>query len=92
MNDNQSARYFRVEDQLRYHWGADEELMSIIITRDKSPELSELVTRRIKSASPGAIRPLWNKYWKQKPPPTTPKKQWQRMNLEPTPQRPSKNT
>ena len=41
---------FRVEDQLRYHWGADEEIMSIMNKRDKSPETSELV-----------MRPHWNK-------------------------------
>ena len=61
MNDKQNAQYFRVEGQLRYHWGADEEIMSIINKRDKLPETSELVTRRIKLARPGVMRPHWNK-------------------------------
>ena len=52
MNNDQNARYFRVEGQLRYHWGADQEIMAIINRRDKSPETSELVTRRIELAKP----------------------------------------
>ena len=61
MNDNQIARFFRVEGQLCYHWGADEEIMPIINKRDKSPENSELVTRGIELARPGVMRPHWNK-------------------------------
>ena len=61
MNNEQNARYFPVEGQLRYHWGADQEIMAIINRRDKSPETSELVTRQIELAKPGAIGPHWNK-------------------------------
>ena len=35
--------------------------MTIINKRDKSPETSELVTRRIELAKPGVMRPHWNK-------------------------------
>ena len=35
--------------------------MTIINKRDKSPEISELVTRGIELAKPGAMRPHWNK-------------------------------
>ena len=61
MDNDQNARYFRVDGQLRYHWGADQEIMTIINKRDKSPETSELVTRRKELAKPGAMRPHWNK-------------------------------
>ena len=61
MDNDQNARYFRVDGQLRYHWGADQEIMTIINKRDKSPETLALVTRRIELAKPGAIRLLWNK-------------------------------
>ena len=54
MNNNKNLRYFRVEGQLRYH-------LAIINRRDKSPETSELVTRRIELAIPVAMRPHWNK-------------------------------
>ena len=47
LNNEQNERYFRVEWQLRYHLGADQEIMAIINRRDNSPETSELVTRRI---------------------------------------------
>ena len=59
--NDQNACYFRVEGQLRYHWGADQEIMPIINRRDKSPESSEWVTRRTELAKPGATRPHWNK-------------------------------
>ena len=61
MDNDQNARYFRVDGQLRYHWGADQEIMTIINKRDKSPETSELVARRKELAKPGAMRPHWNK-------------------------------
>ena len=32
-NDNQNARFFRTDGQLRYHWGADDHIMTIINTR-----------------------------------------------------------
>ena len=61
MDNDQNARYFRVDGQLRYHWGADQEIMTIVNKRDNSPETSELVTRRIELVKPGAMRPHWNK-------------------------------
>ena len=61
MINDQIARYFCVEGQLRYYWGADQENMAIINRNDKSPETSKLVTRRIELAKPGAMRPHWNK-------------------------------
>ena len=125
--------------------------MTIINKRDKSPETSELVARRIELAKPGAMRPhgiktwaeeftypddwrktkeersnrsisnsrekrenhtfapvisetLATKYHKEQDktkkhtetpnqsPQTTPKKRWQHMNPEPTPQYRYKNT
>ena len=61
LDNNQNARYFSVDGQLRYLWGADQEIMTIINERDKTPETSELVARRIELAKPGAMRPHWNK-------------------------------
>ena len=46
MDNDQNARYFRADGQLRYHWGADQEIMTVINKRDKSPETSALVTRK----------------------------------------------
>ena len=40
MDNDQNARSFRVDGQLRYLWGADHETMTIINKRDKSPETS----------------------------------------------------
>ena len=42
MENDQNARYVRVDGQLRYHWGADKEIMTIINKRDKSPEVRNL--------------------------------------------------
>ena len=61
MDNDQNARYFRLDGQLRYHWGADQEFMTIMNKRDKSPETSELVARRSELAKPGATRSHWNK-------------------------------
>ena len=61
LDNDQNARYFRVVGQIRYHWGADQGIMTIINKREKSPETSELVTKRIEMAKPGAMRPHWNK-------------------------------
>ena len=60
-DNEQNARYFCVEGQLRYHWGADQERMGIINRRDKSAETFKLVTKRIEVAKPGAMRPHWTK-------------------------------
>ena len=57
INDNQNARYFRTDGQLRYRWGAADQIMTIINMREKSPETAELVRRRIELAKLGAIRP-----------------------------------
>ena len=56
-----NARLFRIEGQLRYHWGADDEIMTILNRRDKAPKTRELVRRRTELARPGAMRPQWNK-------------------------------
>ena len=49
--NNQNDRFFRVEGQLTYNWGADNEIMSFINTREKSSEPTELVSRRIDQTS-----------------------------------------
>ena len=59
-NDN-NAHFFRIDGQLRYHWGADDEILTIINRREKPPETTELVRKRIELARPGAMRPQWNK-------------------------------
>ena len=61
MDNNNDARQFRNDLQIRYHWGIDDEIMAIINNRDKSPETTELVRRRTELARPGAMRPQWNK-------------------------------
>ena len=60
-NNDNKARFVRIKGQLGYHWGADDEIMTIINRREKSPETTELVRRRIELAKPGALRPQWNK-------------------------------
>ena len=60
-NNDNNARVFRIDGQLRYHLGANDEMMTIINRREKSPETAELVRRRIELARPGAKRPHWNK-------------------------------
>ena len=62
MNNNENnTRFFRTDGQLRHHWGADDDIMTIINRRDKSPETAELVRKRIQLARPGVMRPHWNK-------------------------------
>ena len=62
MNNNENnTRFFRTDGQLRHHWGADDDIMAIINARDKSPETTELVRRRIQLARPGVMRPHFNK-------------------------------
>ena len=60
-NNDNNARFFHIDGQLRYHWGADDEFMNIINKREKSPETTELVRRRIELVRPGAMRPQWNR-------------------------------
>ena len=55
-DENKNARHFRIDRQVRYHWGADDDIMAIIDSREKSPETTELVRRRIELARPGAMR------------------------------------
>ena len=57
INEKQNARFYRPDGQLRYQWSADDEIMTIIDKREKSPESSGLVRRRIELARPGAMRP-----------------------------------
>ena len=61
INENQKARFFRPDKQLRYHWGADDQIMAIINKREKSPESTGLMRRRIELARPGALRPQSNR-------------------------------
>ena len=56
-----NKRFFRTDEQLRHHWGADDDIMAIINARDKSPETTELVRRRVQLARPGVMRPHFNK-------------------------------
>ena len=58
-DENQNARQFRNDRQIRYHWGAD--IMAIINSREKSPGTTELVRRRTEVTRPGAMRPQWNR-------------------------------
>ena len=60
-NENQNARQFLNDRQVRYHWRADDDIMAIIINRENSPETTELVRRRIELARHGAVRSQWNK-------------------------------
>ena len=60
-NNDNNARFFLTDGQLRYHWGADDEIMNIINKREKSPETTKLVRRRTELARAGAMRPQWNK-------------------------------
>ena len=59
-NNNNDARQFRNDRQIRYHWGADDDNMAIFNNRDNSPETTELVRRRTELVRPGAMRPQWN--------------------------------
>ena len=38
-NNDNNARSFRIDGQLHHHWGADDEFMTIINRREKSPKL-----------------------------------------------------
>ena len=60
-NESQNERPPRNDRQIRYHWGADVDIMAIINSREKSPETTELVRRRIELARRGAMRPQWNR-------------------------------
>ena len=55
-NSRQTPDRFALNDKLKYHWGADNEIMKIINRRDNSPETQELVERRIELTRPGHMR------------------------------------
>ena len=54
-NNRQNTDKFNRDSQLKYHWGADDEIMGIINRRDNSPETKELIERRIELTIPGDI-------------------------------------
>ena len=60
-NNRQNTDKFNRDSQLKYHWGADDEIMRIINRRDNSPETKELVERRIELTRPGHMRHQWHK-------------------------------
>ena len=60
-NNRQIPDRFVLNDKLKYHWGADDEIMKIINRRDNSPETQELVERRIELTRPGHMRHHWHK-------------------------------
>ena len=65
MYNNNNNRHildrFAVNDKLKYHWGADDEIMKIINGRNNSPETQELVERRTEPTKPGHMRHHWHK-------------------------------
>ena len=60
-NNRQIPDRLALNDKLKYHWGADDEIMKIINRRDNSPETKELVERRIALTRPGLMRHHWHK-------------------------------
>ena len=60
-NNRQNPDKFNRDNQLKYHWGADDEIMKIINRRDNSPETKELVESRIDLTKPGHMRYQWYK-------------------------------
>ena len=68
-NNRQIPDRFALNDKLKYHWGADDEIMKIINRRDNSPETKELVERRITLTSPGHMRHHWQKKLERNTPP-----------------------
>ena len=60
-NNRQIPDQFALNDKLKYHWGADDEIMKIINRRDNSPETQELVERRIELTRSGHMRHHWHK-------------------------------
>ena len=60
-NENQNARFFPTDGQLRYHWCADDQIMTTINIRERCPETTELVNRRIELTKPGVMRPRGNR-------------------------------
>ena len=60
-NNRQIPDRFALNDKLKYHWGANDEIMKIINRRANSPETQELVERRIELTRPGHMRHHWHK-------------------------------
>ena len=60
-NNRQNPDKFNRDNQFKYHWGANDEIMKIINRRDNSPETKELVERRIELTKPGHMRYQWHK-------------------------------
>ena len=60
-NKQQIPDRFALNDKLKYHWGADDEIMKIINRRDNSTETQELVERRIELTRPGHMQHHWQK-------------------------------
>ena len=60
-NNRQNPDKFNRDNQLKYHCGADDEIMKIINRRENSPETKELLERRIELTKPGHMRYQWHK-------------------------------
>ena len=60
-NKNRQNEDRFTDGRLKYHWGADDEIMRTINRRDISPETKELFERRIKLTKPGHMRHQWHK-------------------------------
>ena len=60
INLRNSDEYNR-DNQLKYNWGADDEIMRIVKRRDNSPEIREIAERRIELTKPGHMRSKWHK-------------------------------
>ena len=60
-NNRQNAVRFLLDGKLKYHWGADDEVMKNINRRDNSPETRELIEKRIELTRPGHMRHQWHK-------------------------------
>ena len=60
-NNRQNADRFTPDGRLKYHWGADDEIMKIINRRDNSLETKELIEKRIELTRPGHMRHQWHK-------------------------------
>ena len=60
-NNRQNPNKFNRDNQLKHHWGADDEMMKIINRRNNSRETKKLVERRIELTKPGHMRYQWHK-------------------------------
>ena len=72
-NNNNRQKADRFSDgRLKYHWGADDEIMKIINRRDIPPETEDLIERRIELTKPGHMRHQWHKKLERNSPPKRP--------------------